>query len=251
MRDVGRFFDEDWSSCCAREEEVLTRFGQSVPILVATVSHAVPAPFFAPATTPVPSPSSTLLTPVLLRRAVICLSTLQRELRGHWCDLKERELKLLEGRALDLCANLCHANFITDSHNEAKELASHPIAYINTFGSMWSPIIRYLSCVNTLGVCDGNVVAYTSFPFIDTNYCDIFFDQAPSTNLCLLDPVASHNIRGGTTLRELTRAFVSTVDDTSGCAADQALSDAKKYRNADNYNSFTTQAYVEDVCIAH
>jgi deuterolysin len=93
-----------------------------------------------------------------------------------------------------------------------------------------------LSCTDDYGVCDGNVIAYTVIATTDIYYCDIFFDEVPSTELCGGTTVANRNVRGGTTLHELTHATSGTDDITYGCAADQALSASQQLDNADNYN---------------
>lgn len=87
-------------------------------------------------------------------------------------------------------------------------------------------------------------------------FCSIFFNEVATANLCSGTTVASRNVRGGTTLHEvilylrriairrwsdltffqLTHAVGDTDDVTYGCSADQALADAKKVVNADNYN---------------
>ncbi|KAJ6530985.1 hypothetical protein DFH09DRAFT_933958, partial [Mycena vulgaris] len=83
-----------------------------------------------------------------------------------------------------------------------------------------------LSCVDSFGVCDGNVIAYTVISTNNIYCCSIFFNEGASTSLCSGTSVASCNIRGGTTLHELTHAVGNTDDIVYGCASDQALSDA-------------------------
>ncbi|KAJ3498345.1 hypothetical protein NLJ89_g10230 [Agrocybe chaxingu] len=110
------------------------------------------------------------------------------------------------------------------------------------------PPARGLSCVDSFGVCTGGVIAYTVIATTNIYYCNIFFNEVATSNLCSGTTVASRNVRGGTTLHELTHAVADTDDVTYGCAADQRLSDANKYRNADNYNCFTTQVYQNTGC---
>ncbi|KAF9030873.1 zincin [Hymenopellis radicata] len=176
-------------------------------------------------------------------------------------------------RATDICKDSSMASFIDASYTEAKELASISSSYISTNGASDSVYTAYfgasstskvtgiidavadendssrtLSCTDDYNVCDGNVIAYTLISTTDIYFCDIFFDEVPSTSLCSGTTVASRNIRGGTTLHELTHAVADTDDITYGCAADQALSDAKSVQNADNFNCFTTQVYADTQC---
>ncbi|KAG5644267.1 hypothetical protein DXG03_008752 [Asterophora parasitica] len=117
---------------------------------------------------------------------------------------------------------------------------------------------RTLGCTDSLNVCGGGVIAYTVTsttnvsqilylrPLVDMPliipscyqiyYCSIFFNEVATTKLCSGTTVNSRNIRGGTTLHELTHALSGTTDITYGCPADQALSDANKIKNADNFN---------------
>ena len=71
------------------------------------------------------------------------------------------------------------------------------------------------------------------------SFCDIFFNEVASTNLCRGTSVASRNVRGGTTLHELTHATSGTSDVGYGCSYDMSLgssSPSSAVRNADNYN---------------
>ncbi|KAJ6596614.1 hypothetical protein B0H10DRAFT_1827991 [Mycena sp. CBHHK59/15] len=95
---------------------------------------------------------------------------------------------------------------------------------------------RTLSCTDTFGVCTAGVIAYTVISTTNIYFCSIFFSEVPSTSLCSGTSVASRNVRGGTTLHELTHATSGTDDVIYGCASDQALSDANSVINADNYN---------------
>ncbi|KAJ6530983.1 hypothetical protein DFH09DRAFT_1326672 [Mycena vulgaris] len=85
---------------------------------------------------------------------------------------------------------------------------------------------RTLSCVDSFGVCDGNVITYTVISTTNIYFCSIFFNEGASTSLCSGTSVASRNIQGGTTLHELTHAVGNTDDIVYGCASDQALSNA-------------------------
>ncbi|KAL1715049.1 hypothetical protein EV715DRAFT_208304 [Schizophyllum commune] len=103
---------------------------------------------------------------------------------------------------------------------------------------------RTLSCTDTYGACSNGVIAYTVIATTNVYFCPIFFQEVPQTYLCTgQTSVASRNVRGGTVLHELTHATSGTDDITYGCSADQALSDANSYANADNYNCFSTQVY--------
>ncbi|KAK7042021.1 hypothetical protein R3P38DRAFT_3178594 [Favolaschia claudopus] len=107
---------------------------------------------------------------------------------------------------------------------------------------------RTLSCVDTFNACSSGVIAYTVIATTNIYYCSIFFNEVATSNLCSGTSVASRNVRGGTTLHELTHATSGTDDVTYGCSADQALSDSNKIRNADNFNCFTTQVYANTRC---
>ncbi len=71
------------------------------------------------------------------------------------------------------------------------------------------------------------------------SYCSIFYDEVTTSRLCSDTTVAARNIRGGTTLHELTHALSGTTDVGYGCAFDQNLGQtnpSQAARNADNYN---------------
>ncbi|KAF5329051.1 hypothetical protein D9611_013870 [Ephemerocybe angulata] len=186
----------------------------------------------------------------------------KRDIEGH-----------LEKRASVTCSNTSRASFISSSYSEAKSLASGGVSYINSRGtsdslyrSYWganaasrvtsvlSGVVnensssRTLSCTDALGACSNGVIAYTVIATTNIYYCSIFFNEVATSNLCSGTTVASRNIRGGTTLHEITHAVSGTDDVTYGCAADQALSDSRKLVNADNYNCFTTQVYASTQC---
>ncbi|KAF8076860.1 Metalloprotease [Lyophyllum atratum] len=187
-------------------------------------------------------------------------------------DIAKRELPQLNKRAVDICTTASKKSFIDASYSEGKSLASGGVSYINSNGanslytaywgatstsrvtSVLSAVAnensssRTLSCVDSYGVCSGGVIAYTVTSTTNIYYCSIFFNEVPSTSLCSGTTVASRNVRGGTTLHELTHAVAGTDDVTYGCAADQALSDSQAVINADNYNCFTTQVYANTRC---
>ncbi|TFL00251.1 Deuterolysin metalloprotease family-domain-containing protein [Pterulicium gracile] len=186
-------------------------------------------------------------------------------------DVAKRDIH--EKRAVTTCSsNASRASFITASYNESKALARIAASWIasnsgsslytaywgtnsaSTIQSRFTAVAnensssRTLSCTDTYGVCTGGVIAYTVIATTNIYYCSIFFNEVPSTSLCSGTTVASRNVRGGTTLHEMTHAISGTTDVTYGCAADQALSVANKLRNADNYNCFSTQVYANTQC---
>jgi len=184
-----------------------------------------------------------------------------------------RELNKLERRARNICTNASRKSFIDASYSEGKALASGAVSYINSrgasdslyrayFGSTSTSRVtsvlnavagensssRTLSCTDTYNACSNGVIAYTVIATTNIYFCSIFFNEVATSSLCSGTSVASRNIRGGTTLHELTHAVGNTDDVTYGCSADQQLSDSNKYINADNYNCFTTQVYANTQC---
>jgi len=178
-------------------------------------------------------------------------------------DVSKRELNV-EKRASVSCSNPSQSSFISASYSEGKSLAAQAASYISSrgagdsiyrayFGSNpTSSVIskltavanensssRTLSCSDPFNVCGGGVIAYTLIATTNIYYCSIFYNEVPAGTLCNGNPVNARNIRGGTTLHELTHAVAGTKDVTYGCPADQALSDANKLINADNYNVST------------
>ncbi|KAL1668256.1 hypothetical protein GGF50DRAFT_46941 [Schizophyllum commune] len=107
---------------------------------------------------------------------------------------------------------------------------------------------RTLNCNDELGACSQGVIAYTVIATTNIYFCDIFYDEVETTQLCSGTTVDERNIRGGTTLHELTHALSDTEDVGYGCAADQELSDSEKISNADNFNCFSTQVYADTQC---
>ncbi|KAJ7063892.1 Metalloprotease [Mycena amicta] len=176
-------------------------------------------------------------------------------------------------RAVDICTTASRKSFIDASYTEAKTLASTASSYVTSRGasdslykayfgatatsrvtsvlnavSSESSSSRTLSCVDSFGACSSGVIAYTVISTTNIYFCSIFFNEVATTNLCSGTTVASRNVRGGTTLHELTHAVADTDDVIYGCASDQALSDANSIRNADNFNCFTTQVYANTKC---
>jgi len=187
-------------------------------------------------------------------------------------DVARREVATHGKRSVVSCSNSSQASFISSSYSEAKSLATIAANYISSTptGSIYtayyktnsattvrsrftavaseSSSSRTLSCTDPYGVCDGNVIAYTVIATTNIYFCSIFYNEVTTSRLCSGTTVASRNIRGGTTLHELTHAISGTDDVTYGCSADQALSAANQLRNADNYNCFSTQVYASTQC---
>ncbi|KJA29559.1 hypothetical protein HYPSUDRAFT_60416 [Hypholoma sublateritium FD-334 SS-4] len=203
-------------------------------------------------------------------KATAITNAVEVELSG---DIARRDLVRLDKRARDICTTASKKTFIDASFTEAKTLASTAVSYISSRGasdslykayfgatatSRVSTILnavatessttRTLSCVDTYGACTSGVIAYTLIATTNIYFCSIFFNEVPTANLCSGTTVASRNVRGGTTLHEFTHAVGDTDDVTYGCSADQALTDARKVINADNYNCFTTQVYANTKC---
>ncbi|KAF9445022.1 zincin, partial [Macrolepiota fuliginosa MF-IS2] len=189
-----------------------------------------------------------------LSRISAASSNIEVEVTG---DVAKRELPLNK-RAVDICTDSTLKAFIDGSYTEAKSLASIGSSYVSSQGTSDSVFEGYFgsnsasavtsilnavssessssrTCVDDYDVCGDGVIAYTVIATTDIYYCDIFFDEVPSSNLCSGTTVASRNIRGGTTLHELTHAVGGTDDINYGCAADQSLSDSEKISNADNF----------------
>ncbi|KAK7042057.1 Deuterolysin metalloprotease family-domain-containing protein [Favolaschia claudopus] len=183
------------------------------------------------------------------------------------------KVDMLSSRATDICTTASKKSFIDASYTEAKSLASIASSYVTSRGSSdylyrayWgstatSRVIsilnavanensssRTLSCVDTFNFCSSGILAYTVTDTTNIYYCSIFFNQVATSELCHRTSVASRNVRGGTTLHELTHATSGTADFAYGCPDDQALSDSKKIQNADNFNCFTTQVYASTRC---
>ncbi|THU90880.1 zincin [Dendrothele bispora CBS 962.96] len=186
-------------------------------------------------------------------------------------DLTKREMAINK-RATDICTTASRKSFIDASYSEAKSLASIASSYIGSNGanslftsyyktnspttirSVFNAVAgensssRTLSCVDSLGACSSGVIAYTSTQTTNIYYCSIFFNEVATSSLCSGTSVASRNVRGGTTLHELTHAVAGTDDVGYGCSFDQGLSAANARVNADNYNCFSTQVYANTQC---
>ncbi|KAG7097576.1 hypothetical protein E1B28_004913 [Marasmius oreades] len=182
-------------------------------------------------------------------------------------NVGKREIK----RSTPVCDDAQRKSFIQASYTEGKALASLASDFIGSnggnslvkgyfsgggssaariFGQVASENDnkRTLSCTDEANACDGNVVAYTIISTTDIYYCDIFFNEVDSDELCGSTTPADRNIRGGTTLHELTHALAGTEDITYGCDNDQALSASQQLNNADNFNCFATEVYASTQC---
>jgi hypothetical protein len=83
----------------------------------------------------------------------------------------------------------------------------------------------------------GTIQLNSSLP--SPSYCPIFYNEVDSTHLCSGTTVASLNIRGGTTLHEVTMALDLTDEINHGCSDAQSLAStdpANAMINADSYN---------------
>ncbi|KAH9936816.1 Metalloprotease [Epithele typhae] len=191
-------------------------------------------------------------------------------------DVQKRELRAIDKRAVVSCSSSSMASFISASYTEGKSLASIASSYIASnganslfrsyFGSSSTSSVRSvlnavanensssrtLNCSDPYGVCGSGVIAYTlisgSRPIY---YCSIFYNEVATSRLCSGTTVASRNVRGGTTLHELTHAASNTGDVGYGCAYDMSLaasSPSSALSNADNYNCFATQVYQNTQC---
>ncbi|TRM67381.1 Deuterolysin metalloprotease family-domain-containing protein [Schizophyllum amplum] len=185
-------------------------------------------------------------------------------------DLSRRALAMK--RAENACDDSSKSGFIDSSYTEAKELATTASDYIGSnsdsdlltsyFGSNSASDVadvfdavagendssRTLNCNDEANACSDGVIAYTIISTTNIYFCDIFFDEVETTELCSGTTVAERNIRGGTTLHELTHALSDTEDVGYGCQADQQLSDSEMISNADNFNCFSTQVYADTQC---
>ncbi|KIM23540.1 hypothetical protein M408DRAFT_253075 [Serendipita vermifera MAFF 305830] len=182
-------------------------------------------------------------------------------------DVTKRDLELerdLEKRAKVTCSTSSYSSFISASYTEGKALASLAANYISSRGTSDSLFKAYfgattstkpytvfstvasessstrtLSCTDPYAVCGNGVIAYTVTSTTNIYYCSIFYNEVTTSRLCSGTTVASRNIRGGTTLHELTHALSGTTDVGYGCSYDQSLATSSPTRamsNADNYN---------------
>ncbi|KAF4575387.1 hypothetical protein EYR40_004868 [Pleurotus pulmonarius] len=188
-------------------------------------------------------------------------------------DVEKREIQARNKRAVDICTTSSRKSFIDASYTEAKSLASISSSYVSSRGASDSLYRAYfgatatsrvtsilnavanensgsrtLSCTDSFGACSSGVIAYTVISTTNIYFCSIFFNEVATPSLCSGTSVASRNIRGGTTLHEMTHAVAGTNDIGYGCSFDQGLSDSQSIANADNFNCFTTQVYANTRC---
>ncbi|CAG7851105.1 SubName: Full=Uncharacterized protein {ECO:0000313/EMBL:CCA72324.1} [Serendipita indica DSM 11827] len=194
-------------------------------------------------------------------------------------DVSKRTLvagEELEKRARVSCSTSSSSSFISASYTEGKSLASLAANYISSRGTSDSLFRAYfgastsskplsvftavanensssrtLNCSDPYGVCGNGVIAYTVTSTTNIYYCSIFYNEVTTSRLCSDTTVASRNVRGGTTLHELTHALSGTTDVGYGCSYDQTLASSSPSRaqsNADNYNCFATQVYKNTQC---
>ncbi|TFK95255.1 hypothetical protein BDV98DRAFT_537863 [Pterulicium gracile] len=186
-------------------------------------------------------------------------------------DVKRREVAN-EKRATITCTNTSQRAQIQSSYTEAKSLATISANWISSnsgnalysayFGTNSATTVRSrftaianensssrtLNCSDPYGACSGGVIAYMLIATTNIYFCSPFWSNVAHPRLCSGTTVAQRNIRGGTTLHELSHAVASTTDVTYGCSANQGLSVANKLRNADNYNCFAAQVYQNTQC---
>ncbi|PVF99290.1 zincin [Serendipita vermifera] len=191
-------------------------------------------------------------------------------------DVTRRGPKVLDKRSMVNCTDTSSSPFISASYEEAKSLASLAANYISTRGADDPLFVAYfgaqdisrplsvfqavesendpertLNCSDPYDVCWLNVIAYTVLSTTNIYYCPIFYNEVAPISLCEGADVAARNLRGGTTLHELSHAAANTTDITYGCANDQTLAKSNATlaaNNADNYNCFVAQIYADTQC---
>ncbi|KAL0569165.1 hypothetical protein V5O48_012805 [Marasmius crinis-equi] len=181
--------------------------------------------------------------------------------------------ELIDKRARTTCSDASQLSFLNSAYSEGKSMAAAAANYIssngadalftayfktnsattirNTFVNVANEnsSTRTLSCTADPGACQDGVIAYTAVATTNVYVCSIFFQEVSQSALCSgQTTVAARNIRGATVLHELTHATSGTVDITYGCSADQALSAAIQQSNADNYNCFASEVWLNTQC---
>ncbi|KAI4527176.1 zincin [Schizophyllum commune Loenen D] len=186
-------------------------------------------------------------------------------------DIARRELKLNK-RAKDTCDDSTKKDFIDSAYKEGKDLAKIASDYVSSksdsevftdyfgdnsasdVGDVFDAVAnedddsRTLNCSDEANACEQGVIAYTIISTTNVYFCDIFYDEVETEQLCSGTTVDERNIRGGTVLHELTHALKGTEDVGYGCQENQQLSDSEKISNADNFNCFSTQVYSDTEC---
>ncbi|EEB95542.1 hypothetical protein MPER_05470, partial [Moniliophthora perniciosa FA553] len=151
-------------------------------------------------------------------------------------QLEKREMVK---RATDTCNDPAKKAFIDAAYIEGKNLAAAAASYINKnqqdslFRSYFKDNDpakvqnkfnltateddpnRTLDCNDPYNYCatHPDVIAFTVVADTNIFFCSIFFKEVPQNDLCTgATSVSQRNIRGGTSLHELTHAVSSTID---------------------------------------
>jgi deuterolysin len=197
-------------------------------------------------------------------------------------DVEDRHLVPVK-RATDKCTDAQKKAVIDSSYTESKALAKMAADYIGKKGAAdtlykayfkdnavatikkrfddvanENVATRTLNCADPYDQCkDGQTIAYTVIRDSNIYFCDIFYDEVATNELCHGTTVDERNIRGGTSLHEMVHANSVAnsaprsnwvVDIGYGCPYDQSLSAADQARNADNHNCFATAVYKALTC---
>ncbi|KAL0581725.1 hypothetical protein V5O48_000307 [Marasmius crinis-equi] len=182
------------------------------------------------------------------------------------------KLELIDSRAVNQCTG-SQGTFVSSAYSEGKQMATAAANYIGSNGanslftsyfktnsastirSVFTSVAgensssRVLGCTDPARACSGGVIAYTIISNTNIYFCSIFFQEVAQNALCTgQTTVAARNIRGATVLHELTHALSGTDDVTYGCSADRALSASQQRINADNYNCFASQVWLDAQC---
>ncbi|KAI0755056.1 Metalloprotease [Daedaleopsis nitida] len=179
-------------------------------------------------------------------------------------DVKKRELKTVTKRAHTACSDKTKSGFISSSYSEGQSLASIAADYVSKNGaddklfksyfSTGSSVAkesssdRTLNCEDPYNQCQDGVIAYTLTKTTNIYFCDVFYEEVETKQLCGSVTVNDRKIRGGTTLHELTHAVAGTEDVGYGCEENMQLSPDQALMNADSYNCFSTQVYQNTQC---
>ncbi|KAG8164001.1 hypothetical protein KVR01_005919 [Diaporthe batatas] len=118
--------------------------------------------------------------------------------------------------------------FRTTSATTRSNVAARFRAFASEAASTTSGSSSY-SCVDFLGVCTSNTIAYAQPATGRMASCPIFWRLRPVSTGCRQQSQAS------TVLHEFTHILARTTDHAYGYAASTALSASRAYTNADNY----------------
>ncbi|KAJ7133286.1 hypothetical protein C8R44DRAFT_870694 [Mycena epipterygia] len=165
----------------------------------------------------------------------------------------------LSRRSVDICTDASKKAFIDASFDRGKQhhlargvglaywgtLASSRVISILDAVANENSTSQTLSCVDCYDFCSfrgpRGVIAYTLLATINVYFCDIFFEEVPTTSLCSGTSVEWRIIRGGTTLHEVYISHIiaaGTGDVTYGCSQDRGLPDQLAIQNADSFNVY-------------